>query len=195
MLDFTFPGQREGEDVLAVINKHPVVYARIIAAFLVAILLPLIIFLIVWFNFYPLDTYYQGGMVIGVLSCIVLLYGLLFSCIKWINEEFDIFVLTTDRLIDITQITFLKRSVTSTPLEQIQDTTGIISGTIPTLFNYGDLTVQTAAGNASEFFIDRISDPEDVARKILDWADTKRRGETFANTDDLECENDPDDTP
>ena len=192
MLNFNFPGQREGEDVLAVIYKHSIVYARILSAFFLVIFLPVIIFLIIWFSIYPLEAHYEGGIVVSIFMCLIILFGLLFSCIKWINEEFDIFILTTDRLIDITQVTFFKRMVTSTPLEQIQDVTGIVSGFVATILHYGDLTVQTAAGDASDFFIDRIPDPEGVARKILDWANKKRKGERFTAYDALN-EEDPDD--
>ena len=173
----TFPGQREGENVLLVINKHPIVYIKIIAAFLIIVLLPLTLFLFFWFMAYPVVEFHERGVIVGIFVCLFILFGLLFTCIRWIDEEFDVFILTTDRLIDVTQITFLKRSVASTPLEQIQDTTGLISGFLPTIFRYGDLTVQTAAGTASDFFIDRIPDPEGVARQILDWAHKKRSGE------------------
>ena len=170
----TFPGQREGEKVLDVIHKHPIVYAKIVLIFLVVVVLPIILFLYFWFSVYPLEDFYQSGIIVGIFLSLFALYGLLFTCIRWIDEEFDVFVITTDRLIDITQISFLKRSVTSTPLEQIQDTTGVISGFLPTIFRYGNLTVQTAAGDASDFFIDCIPDPNGVARRILDWAHQRR---------------------
>lgn len=172
----SFPGQREGEEVLAVIHKHTIVYVKIMLVFFVVIILPAILFLYFWFLAYPLQDFYQRGMIVGIFACLYFLYGFLFACIRWIDEEFDVFIITTDRLIDVTQITFLKRSVTSTPLEQIQDTTGTVSGFLPTVLHYGDLTVQTAAGEASDFFIDRIADPNAAARKILDWAHRKREG-------------------
>ena len=174
---FHFPGQREGEEVLSVIHKHPVVYIKIIAAFILIFILPISLFLYFWFAAYSLQDFHQRGIIVGIFVCLLVLYGMLFTCIRWIDEEFDVFIITTDRLIDVTQITFLKRSVTSTPLEQIQDVTGSISGFLPTILRYGDLTVQTAAGEASDFFIDRISDPEEAAHKILDWAHKKRGGE------------------
>ncbi len=176
---FRFPGQREGEEVLTFIYKHPIVYVKIVIAFVVVVIFPILLLLYFWFLAYPLEEFFYRGVVVGLISSMVVLYGLLFTCIRWIDEEFDIFILTTDRLIDVTQITFLKRSVTSTPLEQIQDTTGVVSGFLPTILHYGDLTVQTAAGDASDFFIDHIPDPEGVGRKILDWAHKKRNDESF----------------
>ncbi len=178
---FTFPGQREGEEVLMVVHKHAIVYVKIILAFFVIVILPIIIFISVWLATHSAPEYYRANLVAGIFTILYFLYGLLFTCIRWIDEQFDVFVITTDRLIDVTQITFFKRSVSSTPLEQIQDTTGSIHGFFPTIFHYGDITIQTAAGQASDFFIDRVSDPERIARKLLDWARSKRQGAKITN--------------
>lgn len=173
---FTFPGQREDEEVLCLIHKHPIVYVKIMAAFVLVAILPVALFLAFWLRAYPIVQYADRAMIVGIFACLYLLFALLFVCIRWINEEFDVFIVTTDRLIDITQISFLKRDVATTPLEQIQDTTGQVHGILPTILQYGNLHVQTAAGTASEFYIDRIPDPEGWARKILDWAQQKRDG-------------------
>lgn len=179
---FNFPGQREGEEVLAVIHKHPIVYVKIVLAFVLIGVIPVFLFSLFWFSAYPVSEYYQRFLIVGIFLSMYVLFILLFSCVRWIDEEFDVFIITTDRLIDVTQITLLKRSITSTPLEQIQDTTGMVSGFLPTILHYGDLTVQTAAGDASDFFIDRVADPEGTARKILDWVHKKRLGEKIEST-------------
>lgn len=172
----TFPGQREGEDVLMMIYKHPIVYVKIITAFLGIVALPIILFFYLWLSSHSTPEFRTVNLIIGIFATVYFLYGLVFTCIRWIDEQFDVFIITTDRLIDVTQITFLKRSVASTPLEQIQDTTGDVHGFFPTIFNYGNLTVQTAAGKASDFFIDRVPDPEGTGRKLLEWAQKKRQG-------------------
>jgi hypothetical protein len=173
-----FPGKRENEDVLTLISKHPVVYVKIVISFLIVIVLPIVIFLAIWLNAFPLDQYYARGLIVGIFASLVFLFGLLFTCLRWIDEEFDVFILTTDRLIDVTQISFFQRTVTSTPLEQIQDTTGIINGFFPSMFHYGNLLVQTAGSKDKDtnIFIDYISNPEAVARMILDASNQKRNG-------------------
>jgi len=176
-----FPGKRPNEVVLTVIRKHSIVYARIVAVFLLTVLLPLLGFLFGWFAYYPLAEHYTLGIGVGLFSCAYFLYGLLFTCIAWLNEEFDLFIVTNQRLIDVTQVSFLQRTVTTTPLEQIQDTTSDVKGMIRTLLNYGDLVVQTAAGNASDFHIDRVPDPAIYARKILNWAHEKQNGKEVIN--------------
>jgi len=106
-----FPGQRPNEKILMVIRKHNIVYVRIIISFLAAVILPLIIFYSIWLKYYPINQSPRLNAMIGLFVCAYVLLGLLLTCIAWLNEEFDIFILTDERLIDITQVTILKRTV------------------------------------------------------------------------------------
>lgn len=167
---FTFPGQREDETVLLVIRKHPIVHFKIVLVFFLTILLPLGLFLWFWFRQYPFQEFQSRGLVMGVFVSLYLLFGLLFSCLSWIDEEFDIFILTNERLIDITQVALFQRSETSTPLEKIQDATSRVNGFLRTLLDYGDIEIQTASGNAIRIFIDQVFRPAEIARKIMEAA-------------------------
>ncbi len=169
-----FPGRQPDEEVLMVIRKHVIVYIRSLAIFLIAAVLPLTIFLIIWSSSFPLS---QGGTVsvVGYLGAsLYTLYSLALLVVSILNDEFDLFILTNHRLIDITQVSFLKRTVATTPLNQIQDTTSDIQGIVGTLLNFGSIDVQTAAGLASNFTIDHVSDPGMVARAILNEAEVRK---------------------
>jgi len=169
-----FPGRQPDEKVLMVIRKHPIVYIRSTLAFFVAVVLPMVVFLIIWSGSFPLS---QGGAVsvIGYLGAsIYFLYGIALLVITFLNDEFDLFILTDHRLLDITQVSLLKRTVATTPLNQIQDTTSDIQGVLGTLLNYGTVDVQTAAGLASNFTIDSVSDPAIIARTILNEAEERK---------------------
>jgi membrane protein YdbS with pleckstrin-like domain len=177
------PGKQPDEKVLMTIRKHPIVYIRISVVFFLTAIVPSIIFIIVWANNFPVRTAGNTG-VIGLLAALIfILYALAIFLIAWLDEEFDLFVLTNKRLIDITQVGFLKRKVATTPLNQIQDTTSDISGILGTVLNYGQVDVQTAAGNASDFTIDHIPDPALVARSILEVANQKKGGEDPSHID------------
>lgn len=169
-----FPGRQPDEEIVMVIRKHPIVYIRIFLVFFVASLLPLTIFLVIWSKNFPLSQS-STVSVIGYLGAsLYLLYSLALFLVSVLNEEFDLFILTDHRLIDITQISFLKRTVATTPLNQIQDTTSDISGILGTLLNFGTVDVQTAAGLASNFTIDNVPDPAMIARTILNQAEEKK---------------------
>ncbi len=171
----TFPGQRENEKILMVIRKHPIVYIRIVVVFLIIVGLPL-----TFFYFFVIQTHSFAGdriidIAVSLFACLYALYGMLFTCMALMDEQFDLFILTDDRLIDMTQVTILKSTVSATPLKRIQDTTSSISGLFQTFLNYGDIMVQTA-GSTSEFNIDRVPDPAVLARKMLNYA-RESRGE------------------
>ena len=167
---FDFPGKQPNEKVLLVIRKHFIVYLRITIIFLVTSIVPVSIFLLIWMNKFPMASGGNIGIMGFLGAGLYILYSLAVYLIAWLNEEFDLFILTNQRLIDITQVSFLKRTVATTPLNQIQDTTSDIQEVLGTLLNYGNIDVQTAAGFASNFTIDYIADPAMVARSILSMA-------------------------
>lgn len=173
---FTFPGQRSGESVLLVIRKHPIVHFKIVLVFLLTILLPLGLFLWFWFHQYPFDEFPGRDLTMGIFVSMYLLFGLLFSCVAWIDEEFDIFILTNERLIDITQVALFERSETSMPLEKIQDATSRVDGFLRTLLDYGDVEIQTASGDATHIFIDQVPKPSAIAREIMEAAQDLQEG-------------------
>ena len=136
--------------------------------------MPSLVFLFFWSRSFPIAL---GGVVSVwgyLLVVFYLLAGLITLLVAWLNEEFDLFILTTHRLIDITQVSFFKRAVNATPLEQIQDTSGLIKGFFGTILNYGTIDVRTAASDTDSFNIDRVPDPAFFARKILNYADQSR---------------------
>lgn len=161
-----FEDQHEGEKVIMVIRKHFVAYAKVALIFLIIFVFPVILLFLALPNF-------QGAIssdafwITGAFSCIYLLYGLALLLVMWINEAFDIFILTNERLVDVTQVNFFQRTTTTTPLNQIQDTTSNVKGLFRTVLNYGDVGVKTAAGSASMFFIDSVPRPDKVAESIL----------------------------
>lgn len=169
-----FPGGHQDEKIILVIRKHPVVYVRIALVFLGICVLPAGYFLSVWSKLFPIAERSVVGLVGYLGVCLFSLYSLMILMIAIIDEMFDLFILTDHRLIDVTQISFLKRTVATTPLSQIQDTTSRIQGLLGTLLNYGSIDVKTAAGVASNFSMDHIFDPSAVARVILDAAEGRR---------------------
>ncbi len=164
-----FPEQQPGEEIVLVIRKHFIVYLGLLLNFFMVFIFPL--FLVFPFLFaYFRATHPQGVLIAEIFACMYVLYGLAFLMVAWMEEAFDLFVLTNQHLVDITQISFFRRSVTATPLLQIQDTASHVDGFWATMLNYGSVDVQTAAGGTSIFSISRVPDPPSVSRAILSEA-------------------------
>lgn len=169
-----FPGSQKDEKIIMVIRKHPIVYIRIFLVFLGVTVVPVFYFFLFWSKIFPLFEPSIAGIIGYLSACLYFLYSLMVLMIAIIDEMFDLFILTDHRLIDVTQVTFLKRTVATTPLNQIQDTTSRIQGLLGTLMNYGTVDVKTAAGMASTFYMDHVPDPGTVARLILNQAEERR---------------------
>lgn len=86
--------------------------------------------------------------------------------VAWTNYYLDVLVITNKRIIDIEQVSLFSRDNVSVPLQNIQDVKVEVFGILPSLLDYGNLSVQTA-GESREVVISRIAHPHRVRERIL----------------------------
>jgi uncharacterized membrane protein YdbT with pleckstrin-like domain len=92
----------------------------------------------------------------------VWIYGFLI----WIDYYFDIWIITSERIINIEQKGMFTRKVSELRYSKIQDITTEVNGFLPTVMNFGDVKVQTA-GEEEEFLFRTVSDPYGVKSIIM----------------------------
>lgn len=102
------------------------------------------------------------------------LSGWLFIFQSFINFWLDVFILTEKRILDIEQKGLFNRTVSELRLYRTQDVTAEVKGILHTLFDYGDIFVQTA-GEQERFHFENIAHPNRVAKQILEWAEEDRK--------------------
>ncbi|MFA5777358.1 MAG: PH domain-containing protein [Parcubacteria group bacterium] len=90
----------------------------------------------------------------SLFAILVWIYGFF----VWIDYYFDIWVITNERIINIEQKGLFVRSLSEVKFEKIQDVTVEVTGFIPTILNYGDVFVQTAA-EKERFIFRQIPNP------------------------------------
>jgi uncharacterized membrane protein YdbT with pleckstrin-like domain len=90
----------------------------------------------------------------------------LYSFMIWIDYYFDIWVITSERIINVEQKGLFSREVSELRYSKIQDVTMEVNGFLPTVLNYGDIRVQTA-GEEEEFLFRTISDPYTIKGIIM----------------------------
>ena len=96
----------------------------------------------------------------------IMLFLWIYSFFIWIDYYFDIWVITSERIINIEQKGLFIRSVSELKFERIQDVTVEVGGIIPTVLNYGDVFVQTAA-ETERFVFRHISNPYAIKDLIM----------------------------
>ena len=88
---------------------------------------------------------------------------------RFIDWYFDIYLVTSERIIH-SEFQILKgKTLSEAPLKNIQDVQQKIIGFFPSMFNYGDVIVQTAA-EKGKFDFKSVPDPTWFMNVISDLA-------------------------
>lgn len=148
-----FATQHDDEEVLMVFRRHPVAMRYGLIAFLIGVLLGMIP-VTIWPDRPEYLWFIIPGMLIGGL---VLFY-------YWIAWFFSIFIITDQRLIQITQKGFFNRTVVDIGLDKIQNINYQIKGFQQTVLGFGTILVQTFVG---DMVIDKVHHPHELQDKIV----------------------------
>ncbi len=151
-----FADQFDDEEVLFVFRKHPIVMRRGLVMGMIAIVLgtvPAAIKPQLGFG------WFFGGIGIGLVVGILLLMP------YWIGWYYSVFIVTDQRLIQISQKGLFHRSVVDMRLNQIQMVNYQISGLEETLLGFGTITMQTLVG---DLVIHAVHHPAKIQKKLLE---------------------------
>lgn len=99
-----------------------------------------------------------GGLYLGFVAS--------YFMMEWTLWYLDTWILTDQRLVDIQVTSPFRRRIAELPLDQVQDVTASQSGFLPSILDFGDVRVQSAA-KESFFFLRAISQPHALQRRIL----------------------------
>lgn len=147
-----FEDQLDDEEMLLLFRKHPVVMRKelIIASVLLLLgTLPSFV--------KPEYSYFFGGLGVGfLLAFLVMFYA-------WIGWNFSVYVVTDQRIIQIKQKGFFKRSLVDISLDQVTMINYEIHGMQETLLGFGTITIQTYVG---ELIIRDVHKPRKIQKEI-----------------------------
>lgn len=147
---------KEGEEIVCLVRRYYLTYAFHVFLALLFILLP-------FFFIYPLFRWGTFGVIIFFVA---LLFGGIFALRQSVIYYQNALVITRERILDFDQKGLFERVVSESTYEKIQDVSFRIKGIMPTLFNYGDLEIQTA-GTQANLEIKDIAEPQKVQDTII----------------------------
>ncbi len=160
-----FEGKRENEEILVFTRRHWIILLRPMITGIVSSIIPFLIIIVAA----PLLVKYQ-------LSTIFTLIWVLYIMMLWVYvfhtltmHTLDTWIVTNERIIDISQIGFFKRKVSELHLSSIEDISVHVSGVLQSYFEFGNLEIQTAA-SSQRFLFEEIPTPLIVKDKIMHTA-------------------------
>lgn len=154
MSELSFDGQRDGEKVLFIFRRH-IVTARKGLGWLVILSALGVVPMLIWPGVSYMLWIFLGFVTLGVL-------GAFYAYILW---YFSIYIVTDQRLRQISQKGLFKKSVVDLSLDKIQSISYGVPGWIAGMFGYGTILIQTGVGDLT---ISKVSHPEEVHNKLQD---------------------------
>lgn len=161
-----------GEEIIRSVRVHPFVLASRLAPFVLLFFVPafLSLFVSLFASSSPQAAGVLGGISLGHIGRFltgVWLLGVWMGAFTVFTQYYlTVWIVTSLRIVDIHQLGFFNRTVSSFMLARIQDVTTDTSGLLATLFHYGRLSVDTA-GKEADFTMEGIAYPEEMRDIIM----------------------------
>lgn len=141
--------------MLLVIRRHWVVLAGPLAVSAVLLAIPPLAAALAPLVFPALGEPPPKALITFGLA--IYLLGLMaYALLRWLDYYLDVWIITTQRIIDIEQRGLFNREISEISLERVQNVTVEIPGFLATVLKFGNLKIQTAG--AGEFTISKVTD-------------------------------------
>lgn len=152
--DREFDGQREGEEVLFVFRRHIIAMRKgfylLLIPFAVSAIPPLI---------------WQNNLDLFILPIIGLGIGLLLFFYHFIMWYFTVYIVTDQRIRQVTQKGLFGKDVVELRLSKIQNISYNIPGFTGELLKFGTIVIQTFVG---DLVIHKVEHPDEIYNKLQD---------------------------
>lgn len=149
-----FNGQREGEDVLFVFRRHIIAMRKgfymLLVPFALSAVPPLI---------------WQNKLELFLLPVAGLLIGLLLFSYHFLMWRFTYYIVTNQRIRQVTQTGFFGTDVVELSLSKVQNISYNVPGFFGEVFHFGTLVVQTFVG---DLVIRNVEHPEKTYNMLQD---------------------------
>ena len=161
-----FDGQQKDEEILLLLRRHLITNIPWIIIAILLILAPLVL------PYFPIISFLPPNFqtVAVILWYLVTFAFILESFLIWF---FNVSIVTTQRVVDIDFLNLLYKEVSDLELNRIEDVTYKMGGGIRTIFNYGDVFIQTASEIPNFEFL-AIPKPDEVVELLHKLAGHRR---------------------
>ncbi len=159
-----FRNQEEGEEIILFLKKHIATNIPWIIKASVAGVAPFFIALILGILNTSIPLPFNYILIFGVFYYFAI-FGYVF--LQFITWFFNISLITNQRVVDIDFSQLVFESVAATKLTQIEDVSYHQIGVLRSIFDYGDVSIQTA-GAANNFISLAVPHPEKVVEILND---------------------------
>lgn len=177
--NYTFEGKKENEEVKIFLYSYWIVilFKSLFYAFISIIpLVPFLIFI----------TYLQQQGVLAIVFFFLIAYYMLIWSLYFYELMLyllDNWIVTNERILDIVQKGFFNRTTSELSLHKVQDITVKTHGFIQTMFDFGDVEIETAGAALNKFKFRQVPRPNLVKDRIMKLVEEAKAKDIHINSD------------
>ena len=168
------PHKKDDENVITLLRQHPFVIGARLAFWALVAAMPILVYLILGDVLKPFIFNISIFPIFLLFIAIYYLYIWLFTFNTFVEYYLDIWVITNYRILNIEQNGLFNRTFSEQQLNRVQDITSEVKGFFPTMLNFGNVYIQTAA-EIERFSFEQIKDPQGCANKIAEIVEENKK--------------------
>lgn len=166
-----FEGEEQDENLVLLLRAHLITNLKWILITVGLMLVPAIIF--PFLSAFNLLGGVSGG--IGLVFTLLWFSGTLtYAFINFLYWYFNAYIVTNERIVDIDWYSIIYHKINSTRISKLQDTSAAHSGVFASLFDYGNVKMETAA-EESIFEFENVPYPDLVSQKIQELMESEEK--------------------
>jgi hypothetical protein len=164
-----FETKEKEEKVVLLLRRHAITNLRWIFIATAMVFVPFVLTLLLKFDFIPGEF-----RLIGVLAWYLVIFAYILE--NFLNWFFNVYVITDERVVDIDFVNLIYKEVSDANIDKIQDVTYKMGGVSRSMFNYGDVLIQTASEIPNFEFL-AVPSPDKIAKILQDLRIEERQEE------------------
>lgn len=152
-----FESQHENEEVLLLVRAHPATLVPALFTTALMGIIPIIVNIVL--------VNYVNSTELIVIN--IFWYSMIFSYLFWqiFRWMYNVGIVTNERIVDVDFTMIIRKQLSGTSLAKVTDVTERTSGFVRSLFQYGDVYVQTA-GEEQNIEFHAVPDPVEIVSII-----------------------------
>lgn len=163
--DYNFEGQDPGEEILLLLRAHPITNIPWITLAIFVFLVPFLVSFLAPLLGFEASLIPQPFILVFLIINYLLVLIIAFE--GFLYWYFNATIITNEKVIDIDFEQLLYKAVDLAPLPKIEEADSVTAGFFGTIFNYGNVNIQTAGATVA-IEMKKIPKPALVADMILD---------------------------
>lgn len=174
-----FPGQKNKEKAIKTLRKNSLTLTKNVLKFLGMLLISVLVMTYLG----QLEIISPIANYINIIGLLGIIFSLSYGFYTWTCWYYDVYILTSERVIEVEQKGLFNREVREIGLEKIQDVTYNVSGLFSTAFEIGNVKIHSASGMQIE--LKNISKPSIVREVLMKLVEKKSKTKKDLSADEI----------